>query len=234
MREHQEALSVAEPPMPVEDRAYDVWEPLVAVAELAGNGWPDRARLACLALTGESDADADSAAERLLSDLYEVWGDAEHLFTSTVLERLHKLDEAPWADWYGKELTDRGLAKLLKPYGVRSKNVRIGEQQGRVTAAPTCPTRGGGTSQASQRPKTTKPQVSAGTDAGRTTLLQASRALTCTNSAVGTLGRTGRTTLAEPAKGRLDSRTCPAAAHPAGSTLRPKGTAPAAQSTWRQ
>lgn len=34
------------PVMPVEDRAADTWEPLVAVADLAGGAWPEAARAA--------------------------------------------------------------------------------------------------------------------------------------------------------------------------------------------
>src|SRR5262249_15850242 len=36
-------LERAEPPMPIEDRAADTWEPLVAVADHAGGHWPARA-----------------------------------------------------------------------------------------------------------------------------------------------------------------------------------------------
>lgn len=140
VRGHVDILGAAEPAMPVEDRAADVWEPLVVVAALAGGAWPDRAHRACLVLTRESDSDADSASERLLADLFEVWGDeyrgkdAEHLFTETILERLHRLDEAPWADWYGKPLSGRGLANMLKPYGVKSRTVREGSGRAAPTA----------------------------------------------------------------------------------------------------
>ncbi|TDO52619.1 uncharacterized protein DUF3631 [Kribbella sp. VKM Ac-2527] len=119
-----EKLAATEPTMPVQDRAADTWEPLVIVAEHARGDWPDRARRACLTMTGERNAEDDTAGERLLADLYDVWGDEEYLFTTTVLDRLQNIDEAPWADWYGKPLTNRGLAHLLKPYGIRSRTVR--------------------------------------------------------------------------------------------------------------
>ncbi|UUO03629.1 DUF3631 domain-containing protein [Mycolicibacterium novocastrense] len=126
IREHLGELRTAEPAMPVQDRAADTWEPLVAVADLAGGAWPERARAACTAMTGGAADDPDSAGERLLADLYELWGDEPAVSTADLLDRLHKLDESPWADWYGKPLTDRGLANLLRPYGVRSRNVKIG------------------------------------------------------------------------------------------------------------
>ena len=34
--------------------------------------------------------------------------------------------KSPWRDIRGKELDDRGLGKRLKPYGIRSRDVRIG------------------------------------------------------------------------------------------------------------
>ena len=71
---------------------------------------------------------------RLLADLRQVFqaADAEALYTSTILEALHQLEDAPWADWYGHPLTTRELAKLLRPYQVESKNVR---EQGTGPAA---------------------------------------------------------------------------------------------------
>ena len=46
------ALEKAEPVMPLEDRAADTWEPLIAVADLAeGHDWPGIARRAAVALT---------------------------------------------------------------------------------------------------------------------------------------------------------------------------------------
>jgi hypothetical protein len=50
------------------------------------------------------------------------------LWTTTIIERLAKLDEAPWGDYYGQRVTDRAIAKLLRPYGVRSRTVRLGAE----------------------------------------------------------------------------------------------------------
>jgi hypothetical protein len=122
---HHEELETAFPEMPVEDRAADTWEPLVAIADAAGGGWPQWARDACTAMTAEGDTD-DAASERLLADLLVIFDGDERLASETVLERLHKLEEAPWGDWYGRGLDARGLAKLLRPYGVGPKTIRVG------------------------------------------------------------------------------------------------------------
>jgi Protein of unknown function (DUF3631) len=51
---HSDRLSDARPQLPAElrDRTADVWEPLFAVADLAGGDWPNRARAAASELSG--------------------------------------------------------------------------------------------------------------------------------------------------------------------------------------
>jgi hypothetical protein len=131
VRGNLKVLQDAEPVMPVEDRAADTWEPLFAIAELAGGEWPERVRKACLALTGEDPEDGRISTQ-LLADLKEIWNDSEdRLFTSTILERLHDLEEGPWSEW-GRErkpINAAAVAGLLRQYRIGSKNVRIGDEQ---------------------------------------------------------------------------------------------------------
>jgi hypothetical protein len=120
-------LECAEPDMPLEDRAADTWEPLVAVADLAGGDWPENARTAAKFLVGgETEEDATtSAARRLLSDLRVVLGDADRMHGQDILAALHKIEEAPWPDYFGKPINPNQVAKLLKPYGVKPRDVNI-------------------------------------------------------------------------------------------------------------
>jgi hypothetical protein len=124
VRWHLGVLRDAEPDMPVEDRAADTWEPLFAIADLAGGDWPKRAAAAALKLTAEDDTDTTLGA-RLLADLREVFGDADAMHGETILNALAKIPEAPWGDYFGKPLSHRDLAKLLKPYGVSSVDVKV-------------------------------------------------------------------------------------------------------------
>ena len=126
VRGNLESLQAAVPDLPVEDRAADTWESLFAIAELAGGDWPLRARGACLALTGEDPEDGRDGTQ-LLADLKAIWGaDEEHLFSTTIIERLCKIEESPWAELGRdrKPITQRGLAELLRPYRVKPKTVR--------------------------------------------------------------------------------------------------------------
>ena len=67
--------------------------------DAASRAWPRRARLACLALTGE-EPDEGRIGTRLLADLKLIWADDEEgLHTDTITDRLHKLEEAPWKGW---------------------------------------------------------------------------------------------------------------------------------------
>jgi hypothetical protein len=118
-------------PDAVQDRDADVWEPLIAVADLVGGEWPKRARDAAVALVAESKDSEPSLGIRLLMDIKTVFmpvdaPDLDAMASKTLLEKLHEIAESPWRDLKGKPLDERGLSRLLKPYGVKSKSVRIG------------------------------------------------------------------------------------------------------------
>jgi hypothetical protein len=132
MRANGEALERAAPEMPVEDRAADTWEPLVAVADLAGGTWPERARNACLSLNAERDATTDVPLRvRLLMDCRTAFADAPALPTGVLLERLCADSEAPWATAgaRGEGLSAMKLANLLKEYDIRPDTYRFTEGQ---------------------------------------------------------------------------------------------------------
>ena len=141
VREWLETLAdvplVTDVPVPEElnDRAADGWEPLLAIADAAGGQWPIVGRLAAVALSSEETTDL-SVGVRLLADIRDVFDgrQVDHLSTTDLLAALHDLEEAPWAEWFGKPLTPRGLAKLLAPYRVRPMQRR--------PAAGVVPTRG--------------------------------------------------------------------------------------------
>lgn len=132
LRDSLPALETAEPVMPVEDRAADTWEPLFAVAELAGGYWPDRTRDAVLALeaeTAESAIDQASDRVRLLTDVHTAFADLTAIPTNLLLRRLREDPEAPWGEYGPTGLTARKLGVLLTEYGIRSATIRFTEGQ---------------------------------------------------------------------------------------------------------
>jgi hypothetical protein len=126
-----EAIARGEPQIPpgLANRAADIWEPLLVLADLAGGRWPEVAREAALGITAR--AQEHSPIGSLLLDICLV-------FTTTARERLFSRDlvgglagcgDRPWADLLkGKAPTETWLAQQLRPYGIKSKTIRIGEQ----------------------------------------------------------------------------------------------------------
>lgn len=121
-------LSRMDPTMPagIEDRAADVWESLIVIADAAGGEWPERARDAAIALIADAKRDPPSLGIRLLSDVRDVFGVSEQLPTTSIVDALVALDEAPWGDLRGRAIDARKLAQLLKPYGVARSTLRLG------------------------------------------------------------------------------------------------------------
>lgn len=118
------------PPMPVEDRAADTWEPLVIVADLAGGYWPAQARAACLAMTrSEVVQDEQTTLKtRLLRDIrrvFEQQGDKETLRSHDLLAALVQDAEAPWTEYGTKGLNAYHLANLLRDFGISPANHRF-------------------------------------------------------------------------------------------------------------
>ena len=116
-------------PEQLSDRAQDLWEPLLAVADYAGGVWPARSRVAAVHLHSGGDQAGETIGVRLLNDSRVVFAEDSALWTETLLKGLHALDESPWGDWYGKAITARFLAERLRPYGIRSQNIRLRGRQ---------------------------------------------------------------------------------------------------------
>jgi len=115
-------------PAGIEDRDADVWEPLIAVADIVGGEWPKRARKAAVELvTAAKDAEP-SLGIQLLTDLVTVFGQADAMATKAILRALIEMEESPWGDIRGKPLDERRLAKLLRQYSIKSTSVRIGDE----------------------------------------------------------------------------------------------------------
>jgi len=123
-------LGEAEPHLPEElsDRAQDVWEPLLAIADAAGGDWPQRAQEAAVHLSGPREPDEATLGVRLLADCREAFDSEEQLTTSELRRRLREMEEAPWGGWNdGEGIRARELANKLRPYEVKSHDLRTDE-----------------------------------------------------------------------------------------------------------
>jgi hypothetical protein len=135
LAENLELLRAAEPEMPNEltDRQWDISEPIVAIADLAGGDWPKDARDALVGLFQEGADSADSYGCRLLTDIREVFNesDTERLSTKELLESLVDKESSQWGAWWGKSVSDgkmqtpaSELAKILKRYGIKPEVIK--------------------------------------------------------------------------------------------------------------
>jgi putative DNA primase/helicase len=123
--DHAEVLKSSDPDMPdgLNDRAEDAWRPLFAIADAAGEHWPETARALPFALTsadGPTDVDANTGAI-LLAHVRSVFeaGDARSMPPTDLVTALNANDEWPWGEWRnGQSLTARGLHNILGRYGI--------------------------------------------------------------------------------------------------------------------
>lgn len=130
--DYSEAVRIARPYLPdkLNDRAQDNWEPLLAIADVAGGSWPEIARHAALLISSKNDEGAtQSTGVELLTDIAEVFEQTrrERITTADLIEDLCSDDEKPWATYNrGKPLSPRQLGRKLNGYGIQSKNLKLG------------------------------------------------------------------------------------------------------------
>jgi hypothetical protein len=127
---HLEILRNARPDLPaaLNDRAQDNWEPLLAIADLAGGEWPSAARAAALKLSAEAETGTASLKTLLLADIKVAFEGTEDRMTSIALvAELTKDPTSRWAEFgrTGKPLTQKKLATLLDEFGIKPKNMRV-------------------------------------------------------------------------------------------------------------
>lgn len=128
---HLEALRDAVPDLPstLNDRAGDSWEPLLNIADLAGDHWPQTARRAAKALSADDGRDADEDIE-LLANIREIFtGYADdQIFSADLVGLLISRRDWRWSgDEFTGPLTEKQLASHLKAFGIGPKTVRIAE-----------------------------------------------------------------------------------------------------------
>jgi len=131
--DNREAIRRGRPSIPEElhDRAGDNWEPLLAIADVAGGDWPTKARQAASVLSGTTP-DGDSAKVELLRDIQALFGGRlagrEAVSSAELVELLTEDKTGRWAEFsHGKALTQRQLARLLRPFGIIPGSVRLAD-----------------------------------------------------------------------------------------------------------
>jgi len=103
------------------DRGCDNWSALLAVAQLAGEVWLQKALDAAKALNHVAE-DGDRA-EQLIHDTRQVFIDEENpeaISSGELVEALRALESSPWGDFNkGKGITTHKVSAMFRPFGIR-------------------------------------------------------------------------------------------------------------------
>ena len=78
------------------------------------------------------DDEDDAIGPKLLADIRQILDDrgVDRIFSDDIVTALKDIEDHPWADWgRGKGLSQNGLARLLRPYKIHSKTIRIGDDR---------------------------------------------------------------------------------------------------------
>jgi len=121
---------IPELPQHNNDREIDNWTPLFTIAGLCGQERDVLDAMMRISPTGEED----SIGPMILGDIKEVFDKrgVDKIFSRDLVEGLIEFDDRPWCEWKrGKPITKTSLARLLKPFKIKSKDVRFGADVGR-------------------------------------------------------------------------------------------------------
>jgi putative DNA primase/helicase len=98
-----EKLRGASPKIPdgLDDRAADAWEPLLAIAELAGPDWATRAHKAAVELSGQGVREDEEITSLLLADIESVFARnrEKQIKSAELVAALVALEERPWCEF---------------------------------------------------------------------------------------------------------------------------------------
>lgn len=126
--DYTDAVQQARPDLPdaLGDREQDNFEPLLQIAMIASEHWPNTALNAALRLSNATQTPMSSANE-LLTDIQEIFETKAviKISTSELITALCEDTEKLWATYNrGKPLSPRQLSNKLKDYGITSKTIR--------------------------------------------------------------------------------------------------------------
>jgi putative DNA primase/helicase len=129
-KDNLDGLKSCEPEVPNfgNDRQVDNWSPLYAVAQVIGGDWPERVRSAYQVLVGNADDD-DAIGPMILGDIRKIFDELgkDTIHSEILVQELIELEDRPWSEWRrGREMSKNSLARLLKPFGVRTHQIKIG------------------------------------------------------------------------------------------------------------
>jgi putative DNA primase/helicase len=130
VNDHADVMRELDPSVPpsLGDREADNWRALLAVADAVGEGWPERARAAALSLSGHADKEDADRRTQVLDDIRTVFDtqSKQRIRSAELVAALVEMEERQYGEWRnGDALTKNGLARTLKPFRIRPKQIRF-------------------------------------------------------------------------------------------------------------
>ena len=128
--DNAEAVGAATPEIPsgFHNRRRANWVPLLAIAEAGGGEWKTAAWTAARAIEAVADTFDPSIGVELLRAVkgaFEARG-TDRITSAGLITDLVADETAPWATYNkGKPISQRQVAGLLKPYGIKPKTIRL-------------------------------------------------------------------------------------------------------------
>jgi putative DNA primase/helicase len=128
--DYSDKIQQAKPELPdtLNDRAQDNWEPLLAIADIAGNDWARLARSAATKISGDNEK-SQSIGVELLADIQEIFETqcTDRITSAELIRSLCTDEEKPWATYNrGSSIKPRQVVNRLREFGIVSNTIRIG------------------------------------------------------------------------------------------------------------
>jgi hypothetical protein len=112
-------------------RQNDIAEPLLAIAQLAGEGWLQRLTVALQAAFEAARVEDGSRGATLLSDIRAVFDDrkTDAVPSAILADCLCKIEGRVWADWnHCRGMTPNNLARELRRFRIYPQSIRVGNK----------------------------------------------------------------------------------------------------------
>ena len=136
-------LKEADPDIPRElgDRPSDNWRPLIGIADLIGDHWPETTRKAALKLN--NSVEDEDLGIQLIEDIHYViqkeikdcWDEEktvpDRISTMDLCAGLNSIEESPWESMgkvingHSEGINGHRLSRLLRHFGTKPKNIRF-------------------------------------------------------------------------------------------------------------
>ena len=112
-------------PAEIGNRTADNWRPLIAIADVAGGEWPERAR----EIAKGDRMPVQELGIMLLEDIQKIFADenTDRISSANLANKLVLEEDRPWVEYhYGKPITPRQIAELLEPFKIAPHNIAVG------------------------------------------------------------------------------------------------------------